>query len=434
MIDTVELAGAPLDPAMILAELVITHGRATVTDPTSPSSATLTILHPPGTMPTWAGGESARLSGPAGPLFTGRVTDRTLTHHDDPDGTRWGLFTVTAMGAAARLGLRPVGDQPWPQEPAAARATRILALSGLPHTVQAGPVDHPVTARDADATTARDLLDELAASTGAAVVDTPAGAVLFQTLSGRQRPVFPWRWRDFDPSFRWADFDPALTWAGDPPSVAEWPSPASTFPIALPPDAVEWEPEWAASEATVVNHVRLAYGTAPEGGEQPTVELDDPTSIARHGRRYRFTRTTLATEAAALDRAGHLITTQARDRWALLEVRVALDALDQDTAARLLGAVCGAHITIRGLPQPAPARDWTGILEGWTYEQQATDAGISRTLTLALSDPLHSMAVMRWADFPAWATWADFPAWATWDDLTDLPAIGWPTTPERTDA
>jgi hypothetical protein len=250
--------------------------------------------------------------------------------------------------------------------------------------------------------------------------------------------VFPWRWRDFDPGYRWADFDPALTWDGLPPSLGQWTSPDSVHPIDLPCTAVAWAPEWASADGAILNDVSVGWGPVPEGGQQATVTARDQASIDRHGRRHTHIGTQLAHEPDALARATHVITTQTADRWALSDVTVHLDKLHaQDPAAyqQLMAAVCGRHIRITGLPQPAPSGgQWTGILEGWTYTQWTDLTGVRSQLVLTLSDPLHSLAVMRWADFPAVFTWADFPAWTTWDDLTDLAVIGWPTTPERTAA
>ena len=79
---------------------------------------------------------------------------------------------------------------------------------------------------------------------------------------------------------------------------------------------------------------------------------------------------------------------------------------------------------VTGLPQPAPAAAWAAIVEGWTYTETKTTSTRQAWWTLALSDPLHSLAVMTWADFPPDYEWQDFPALVTWADLTDLATIG----------
>jgi hypothetical protein len=129
----------------------------------------------------------------------------------------------------------------------------------------------------------------------------------------------------------------------------------------------------------------------------------------------------LGTQLAALvdgnARASHIITTQATERWQIGEVTVALPLLDPATHTAALGLVCGDHVTLQGLPQPAPAIDWTGIVEGWTYTQWEAGGAMREQLVLSLSDPLLSLAVMRWDDYPTTYLWSQHPAHLTWDDL-----------------
>ena len=419
MITTVLVAGAPLDPCHVLAQATVIHGRGGFAESGQPSSATVVIEHPVGSMPTWRSGATLQLSGDHGATFTGRIVERSLSHVDDADGTRWGQFTVTAAGALAALGMRKVGDAPWPQESGTARATRILQAAGTPWAVD-GTADLIVLPRDVDAQPAAGLLEDLATDTAAAVFDTPTGEVVYQALSGRDRPVVPFMWSDFDPALTWADFDPALTWNGDPPSIGEWPSQTSEFPVVLPCSAVAWEPEWRSSESMVINQVRVGYGT---DNPQAVAELEDAASIAAHNRRYLYLGTQLATNVDATARATHILTTQAQDRWQISDVTVALDQLDPTTYAQVLGLLCGDHVTLQGLPQPAPATDWTGICEGWTFTQWAQAGTIHEQLTLTLSDLLLSLAVMRWDDYPGPYIWADHPSHLTWGNLTDVAVL-----------
>jgi hypothetical protein len=211
MIDTVALEAGPLNPGTVLAELTVTHGRRSAFD-TGPAASTAALVLLPGTtLPTVAGGDLLQLSGPTGPLFTGRVTDRTLDYGTSPADAP--ELTVTAMGTAARLGLRPVGDVPWPTEPASTRAARILAAAEVPYTITADPTrDYPVIPLDLDATPASEALTALAAAPLAAVVDTPTGAILYQQVTARAINT-RYRWQDFPPTTTWADLDPTTTWA-----------------------------------------------------------------------------------------------------------------------------------------------------------------------------------------------------------------------------
>lgn len=414
MITTVTVAGQPLDPCHVLAQVTVVHGRTGFGEQGQPSSATIQVKVPIGSMPSWRGGDTITLDGPTGRLFAGRIVERSLSHGDG-----YGLFTVTCAGPLAALGIRKIGDIPWPQETGVQRAHRILTAAAVPYEVQ-GATDLQVLARDVDAQPAAGLLDDLAADTAAAVFDTPTGAVVYQALSGRSRPVVPFMWDDFDEALTWDDCDPALTWDGDPPSIGQWPSPTSTFPVVLPCDAVVWEPEWRSSESTVINHVRIGYGP---GDPQATVEAQDAASIDQHGPRYLYLGTQLAGSADATSRMTGILTTQAEGRWQIGDVIIALDLLDPATHTAVLRLVCGDHVTLQGLPQPAPATDWTGIVEGWTYTQWADRGVLHEQMTLTLSDPLLSLAVMTWADYPSLYEWQDHPAVITWDDLDSLEMI-----------
>lgn len=421
MIGSVRVNGLTLDPQLVEAEAITaTHGRRSHSAGPTASTAALVLLSGPGTpAPARSGDVLEILHTTGAPLFTGRVTDRSIAHNpDDPRAA----YTITAMGTVARLGSRPLGDAPWPQETGAARATRILELAGTPFTVD-GPDPAVIRARDIDATTALDALTSLAASTAAAVVDLPDGRVLYQPLAGRANPVSAFMWSDFDPALTWDQIDALTTWDGLPPSIGQWPSPSTPPPLTLPPYAIEYEPTWASAEAWITNHSRVGYGVAPEGGERPFTELTDADSITAHGRRYVFTATELATLADAAAYASRIITTTSRERWQLSDVTVILPALTSAAYAAALELRCGKHITVTGLPQPAPALDWTGIVEGWTYSMWTTYSGRAESLTLALSDPLHSLAVIKWADYPSLYKWQDHPAYLTWDDLNDLDAL-----------
>lgn len=420
MITDASVGGVPLDAGYVLAEVTVLHGRQGFGEAAPPMSATIQVEVPAGPMPSWRAGDVLTLDGPAGRMFAGRVVERSLTHFTDSSGAGWGRSTLTAVGPLAALGVRRIGDEPWPQETGTQRAARILTAAGTPWSVD-GTVDLLVLPRDVDAQPAAGLLDELASWTAAAVFDTPSGEVVYQALSGRSRPVVPFMWGDFDPVLTWDEFDPGLTWDGDAPSIGDWPSPTSEFPLPLPAEAVEFEPEWRSSEATIINEVAIGYGAADP---QTEVRLEDAASITDHGRRYLYQGTELATSADALARASHIITTQSVERWQIGEVVVALDLLDPAAHDAALNLVCGDHVTLQGLPQPAPAMDWTGIVEGWTFNQWGGGGVLFERLTLNLSDPLLSLAVMRWDDYTSTYQWSQHPGHLTWDDLDDVTILG----------
>lgn len=420
MIQSVSINGQPLDPGMVLAQVTISHGRRIVGDGPAASTATV-IVEQRGAMPTWRGGDLLTVEHSTGRLFTGRVTDRTLEHSRDVDGV-YGTFTITATGPTARLGVRVVGDVPFPQEPATARAERVLQLAGMPYVID-GPADMAILPRDVDAQPALDLLEELQRDTAAAVFDLPTGEVVYQPMSGRQRPVIPYMWSDFPPAQTWAASDPALTWNGDPPSIGDWDSPRSKFPLDIPGSVTLWAPQWRASEGVVVNHARIGWGLVPEGGQQATVEAVEQSSIDRHGRRYAYLGTQLAVEGDAQERATHIVSTQSIDRWALDDVDIQLDLTDPQFYNQVMALRCGDHVVLHDLPTPNPAITWPAIVEGWTYIELAEAELRREQLTLILSDPLLSLAVMRWDDYPGTYPWQGHPPAVTWMDLTQTSVL-----------
>lgn len=418
MIDTVTIAGAPLDTCQVLAQVTVLHGRAQFGETAAPSSATIIVEQPAAFgMPTWQSGDTLALTGPEGAMFSGRVVERHLDHFTDPaTAAQVGRFTITGAGALAALGVRKIGDAAWPQETGVQRAARILTAGGTPWRVE-GATDYTVLPRDVDAQPAAGLLAALANDTRAAVFDTPTGEVVYQALSGRADDVFPYRWSDFPTSDVWSGFAPALTWDGNPPSIGQWPSPESVFPLPLPCSVVEWGLEWASTEAAVINHVRVGYGTAEP---QATVELEDAGSIAAHARRYLYLGTQLATVTDANQLAADILTTQYKERWGVGEVVLALDLLDPVAYTAALNLVCGDQVELADLPQPAPALTWVAVVEGWTYTQHGQGGQLFERLTLAVSDPLHSLIVMTWAEYPSLYTWAQHPAFLTWNDVGNV--------------
>ena len=417
MIDTVTIAGQQVDPCHVLANVTVLHGRGGVADGPTASSATIVVDAPPGPMPVWAAPDLIVLSGPDGPLFTGRIATIDLDH-PTRDGQTVGAFTITATGPVARLGLRPAGDVPWPQEAGTARATHILDAAAVPYLID-GAADQQVLPREVDSRPALDLLGELAESTSAAVFDLPDGRVVYQPMADRASRVFPWRWQDFQPEFRWQDFAPALTWADM--GTGEWWSPASQFPVDLPCQAVAWEPRWSTTDAAIVNHARIGYGLpAVEGDEQPWEEAVDQGSVDTNGRRYLYRGTQLAVGSDAQALATRLVTVYGRPHWSLPEVTVILDHVDEAVRGQVVALVCGDHVTVTGMPAPAPATDWTGIVEGWTYTQWAAAGRHQAQMVFAVSALPESLAVMRWAEYPPGYRWADHPAWITWADLISV--------------
>jgi hypothetical protein len=399
IVTEVEVAGQALDPCDVLHTVTVDHGRSEWGADPEPSAATITVLA--SMLPPWSAGDTIHLAGPAGPVFTGRITDRALEHDQG-----LAMVTATATGALASLGRRVIGDVPWPVEPAQVRAARILALAadGGPWRIQEPGGEPQVTARDVDAQPALRLLTEIAASTGGTLFDTPTGEVVYQPLPARQTPLYPFQWLDFAPDLRWRDVAPDLRWRDLGVSPAARPT------LDIPACLIGWQPAWSSTAAAIINTARVVYGPPPpdEGTDRPVQVATDERSIARHGRRDLRIDTQLQDAADAADRARRIITTQARDRWQMPEAVVLLRDASGPQRTALLGLRCGDRVRLHGIPAPSPAGSggtWEGLVEGWRLEQATEEGGVVAVMTLRLSDPLLSLAVQRWRDAPPALRW-----------------------------
>lgn len=414
IVDTVTVAGRPIDAGSVLADVQVEHGRGGFGADPEASRASITVRT--GILPSWAtGGDLLHLSGPYGPVFTGRITDLGVVHPADGAAD----VTVTAVGMLADLGRAKVGDEPWPVEAAHDRAARILQLADPPGgwTVQAPGVESEVTGRDVDAKTPIDLLAELAATTGGAVFDTPEGEIVYQPLASRQTPVYPARWRDLPAALTWAESTRRWNGFGN--------SPDSRPVLDIPSCFVEWEPRWGLGVGSVVNAARVLYGAEGDSGsDRPVAEVADARSIARHGKREARIDSQWVHIEDAMARARRIVTTQAQARWEIDGAAVILDEAPEQLRQQVVGLRVGDGVRLSGLPDPSPASAgaWVGLVEGWTLQQTVDEAGQMARLVMRLSERLLSLVVARWRDAPADLRWREVATkWADVDwERTEL--------------
>jgi hypothetical protein len=389
-------------------DVTVRLGRTRVTDQGHPSSASFTVRSE-----RWPAhilkGADVRIDADGMRRFTGTVSDLAVEHVTDPETGRWvAEFRILAAGALASWGRDIIGDEPWPVEPAAARAQRIAGLVGQPLLVQGGEA-LSVIGRDVDAQPAIDVLDDLAQGCGAWLFDTPDGRTVLQAIDSR---------RDIGTLERWAD--QTATWAGfgdgtwdqqdEPPAEPD-------LPLRLDPCWVVWEPRWETS-AELVNHADVGYGAIPDGdAEQPVATSTDQPSIDRWGRHRIRIPTPLADLAAALDRGRLILERAAQPAWSLGQVQVDTASMPAPALNSLLQSLPGRLVTVTGLPQPAPSAQFDGVLEGWTETwRSGWDGRVRRSITLALSDIRHSFAVLTWRTIaPADLPWSAVDA--GWGDL-----------------
>jgi len=172
---------------------------------------------------------------------------------------------------------------------------------------------------------------------------------------------------------------------------------------------VVWEPRWQATASTIVNDVTVTYGAAdPQLDFQDT----DAASIAAFGSRAIKVTTGLADVGDAANRASLVLTAQASERWTLGGVEILMETLTSPQLTAVMALTSGDRVVVTNLPSPGPITQFLGVLEGWT-ETYTIDG---YRLTLALSDPRYSYAMLQWNEAGT-ATWAGVPITTTWSDV-----------------
>jgi hypothetical protein len=393
-------AWVELDPCTVDMVAQISHGRGAVGDGPTASTCTLALIAP--TMPDLTPGDRIRVEGDTLVRFTGTITDLSLTHIDQRAG-REALVNVTAVGAVATLGARDIGEQPWPVQTVAQRASSILTAAGMPFRIQGDPriLLNPL---DVDRRTALDVIGDLATAAGAAVFDTPDGEVVFQHYTARAQT---WQW------FRWVDEPPQATWDTQTERWADLLTVSPSAPLPIPVDAcwVVWEPTWETSSANIINHVSVEYGPKPDEGERPVHTESNRGSINRYGRRHTFIGGDIADAPSAMQRASMILTVHAEPHWNMASVEILLR--ETGDPFPFLNLRCGDKVHLTGVPAPSPEPAPVVIVEGWTHLLD----GDNDTLTLYVSDPLYSYGGIAWSALPpSVPRWMDVPPDLVWTD------------------
>ncbi|WP_428639698.1 hypothetical protein [Schaalia sp.] len=128
---------------------------------------------------TLASAATLRREGPASraaTVFAGRITDAPISWDDTLNRP---VIDVIAADFTAELANQLVSSPPWPEEPAAARISRIIAAARLNFTPQIddAPGALLLGPRDVDAQSVANLLRAVAVSTGAILWPTTHAAV-----------------------------------------------------------------------------------------------------------------------------------------------------------------------------------------------------------------------------------------------------------------
>lgn len=408
-VTSITIGGSAVTLADVEYNVVIYHGRNDVTEAPQPSNAQITLICTGDYSIPVNLGDTVNIKAYTVDRFTGRVTDLTVNHATiGANPTPYTSVTITAMGNLARLGNYYTGDAGYAAENLDVRATSILASTPLTYTVEAEP-DVALIAYTAGLQSVYDLLSQLCEWTGATMYDKPDGSVYFESYTRRGYTFSDATWDELTGA--WSSY--SGTWNDQIATSTSAPA-----PVTLPSGAVVWEPRWTATTNTVLNDVTIAYGSSDP---QDTLQLTDAGSITTFGKRAIELVTDLDTLDDATRRAQLVLTAQSQQRWQLSTVEVVMEKLTAGQRTAVLALTSGDRVLVTDLPQPAPYSQFIGVVEGWgeTYTP-----GTHR-LSLSLSDPRYSYAVVSWGEAPPTAVWANVPAANDWADIvlpTDLAA------------
>lgn len=389
---------AGVDISCLVDQVKIVHGRDNTTgQPEAPAcTLDLSFTTPEADLPPEVEiGEDLHavtvLDGTEHDRFVGTITDIVPGWEDAGENSpNAAIVQVVAVGRLASLGRTNVGAEPWPQELDGARVARILQAAGVavsPGTSDPGTVQ--ILARDVDKQKALQLAQNVARD---------GSGILWQTRGG---------------SIRYAD------------ALHRY---ATAATLELDACDIGVSPAWRRDTAGLTNGVDIAYGVAPDGGEQPRYVAEDAASKDRYG---DFDQPPLATELASLADAQALgqlkLVRNSKPVWVLERIPVLVEGLDLARTSTLLELDMHDLVTVTGMPVigalPSSAALW---VEGWTE----TLAFGYHDMELYVSGYCRTSPPPTWNNIdPAW-TWDTLPPDLTWDGLA---CLGPPTSLGRWD-
>lgn len=393
MISTILLNNVPLDLDTVEYQVQIQHGRADVTANPQPSNAQIVIRGSVGVNIEIS--DELVIKAYGFHRFTGQVSDVSITHLSaDPPVA---VSTITAIGELSRVGFTEVGASGYPEQTVSQRVEEVLIAVGLPYLNGADSVTvlHAITGPDITPTDALSELASLAERNGGTYFDDPYGRIVFESYGDRGTTTFAGAWSSQIDT--WADA--TTTWSSYPVNMS------STL---IPDDGIIFTPTWSKSRQPLVNSVTVL-------GHNDTYETTqtDSASIAAYGLREYRLNTDIKDAADVIERAGNIITAQANPLWNLGTISIMVQNLDEPTRNKVMLLVSGMEVSILNLPQPAPAAQFAGIVEGWG---EVFTPG-EHILTLSLSDPRFSFETLTWGQVYTDIQWQDVFPEAQWFEI-----------------
>jgi len=339
-------------------------------------------------------------------VFSGRITDLHTTWDGGP------TLEVAAVGFSADLDNVLIGDVPWPVESVDTRTHRILALAGLPITIDIDTsIDQTLlTWRDVDAQGAAGLLQEIAVS-----VDAVLWPAVHQTIGAYLRLE--------DPALRVALLELALV---DGVITVVQGDPGTGFDLSA--CMVLRDPvTWVQDVADVITRAQVGWllQGVDDKGKPTTTQVQevlvDAALEAQHGVRAVSLSTQLQAAVDASDVAQRILSRSSPDAWRADGLTVDDDDVNPGPAGVALvldlldgTSRIGAPLVLGDLPPWSPAGAAAAVyLEGGTF--QFVDGRWVLALTVSAGAGLGGSAAWDELD-PAW-TWNQWDPNLTWNDL-----------------
>ena len=365
----ITIGGVAVDPALVVCDLTIRSGRTRQDDGLEAASATLELTEADPSSITLGMEDVLQITVDGSPRFTGRITEITRTPIPMSEGSTW---TIVGTGEIARLS-RFMLALPLPAESASARADRVLAALGFPHTITGGMgyVIGPYGVAGDPPATADAILGSLITDTGVVIQDQGDGSLLVQFSDGRLSED------------KWTP-DPTMT--------------STDLAFAQTDD--------------VVNDLVVTW----IGG---SVAASSPGSIAKYDRRSVSLGTSLNDAASAHTRAASIIGRLASPAWSIDSVTT----WDREFLEHSVGAIVDVGPLPAGSPVESP---WQGVMEGWVEHYQPSADGSARVLgsfLIALGDLAHSAETIHWGGVTPTLKWNTLDPATAWDEAISNAAL-----------
>lgn len=363
---SITLDGVALALDSVIADVTIRHGRTGFFDSGNASTAQLSLLNPSGAFVSAVKMGAPLIvnhdggGGTPAPRFTGRVTDAVL---DD------NLLTLDAVGLLSQLETRYVASGYYNSVGWSTMLRRLFSYAGIPYSVP-DPFPNPILGDEtyaAEETTLASAVDGLVGYMGAAVVDTPDGAILVQCATTR----------------------------------------STANAVNIPPSDVAYTPEWR-QVLPGLNKVTITGDT-----DDITATKSDAASITQFGLRKVAIDTTAMYWADVDTLARHMVVRQAWPKWVI------------ESATLLSGYLfaVGQPVRLSGFQPSAPHSSFIGIVEGWTDRIFSDGETLTWQMDVSLSDPLLSgigEKPITWTELPTAITWANMDQFVPWNDALNL--------------